>query len=110
MHFNIFFLPALFLIVYICLQLHLILKLFSFVHMKVTVILIIFFVGKDLRCHSTMIRWPKNMMNLFKETSVELRQKKEEAENKLSDRINMLNSNLDFCARRVKSLPLSQVW
>lgn len=59
--------------------------------------------------HSTMIRWPKNMMNLFKVTSVELHKKREEAENKLSERINVLNSNLDFCARKVKSLPLSQV-
>lgn len=60
-------------------------------------------------CHSTMLRWPKNMMKLFEVTSVELRKKREEAENKLAYRKNMLTSNIDFCARKVKNLPLIQV-
>ncbi|XP_054711131.1 dynein axonemal heavy chain 3-like [Uloborus diversus] len=63
---------------------------------------------KDLMCHSTMLRWPKKMRKLFKTTSIELRKKREEAENKLVDRLHMLNNNMDFCARKVKNLPLIQ--
>ncbi|XP_055941760.1 dynein axonemal heavy chain 3-like [Argiope bruennichi] len=65
-------------------------------------------VKKELMCHSTMLRWPRSMIKLFKVTSVELHKKREEAESKLVDRIKILDNNIDFCERKIKNLPLIQ--
>ncbi|KAG8190244.1 hypothetical protein JTE90_001328 [Oedothorax gibbosus] len=63
---------------------------------------------KELRCHSTMVRWPKTMAKLFKVTSVELGQNREDAEAKLSDRVKDLEENMNFCRSKIRNLPLIQ--
>lgn len=56
-----------------------------------------------------MVRWPKTMAKLFKVTSVELGQNREDAEAKLSDRVKDLEENMNFCRSKIRNLPLIQV-